>query len=297
MTIDKFNERDGMNEEGDVVSLDEQDFPEYEPLKNEDGELINDHVVYALGGIASAFERPEVVTPALPRSERLSEAARAERVVMVKEQEKFYVQSNREMDHVMGMANTPRTKSRTVDYLDSVYAHQKDKKTKTDDPKSALRSIIDEFKSYAIVAYKDASFVRGFLNNLRLDGINNLSGFSVGVPFEDWKDDEFTKRALTVLSRYKEINSFTLGLGPDLLGKGKVIDDIKGQERDQRIKEALNPMRVGAIEPFSEAVILDEKQRYDYWVSRLKEARAYPYVSGQAYDALRDIDKLRSPEK
>lgn len=218
----------------------------------------------------------------------LSKSEKAERLVQVDEFEGFYPHSNDELSRVITMQGNADTDKRALIHLDEVYAHQR--KADTESPSDALKSIVRTFETYA----NNSAVEAGMLGMLKRELIQasdkkKALSFKNVKNMEGWKDQETTKRGLMIVSRYLETKDFAENDGQDMLGKNKIID--KASNKDERITNIINDLRVSTIEDAIDAIITQEAHRYEYWLARLRESAKHYFVRGQAYDA---IEKLES---
>lgn len=281
---------------GDVLSK-ELEFPASTEIDPEG--LINDHSLYGFDQETYDLHTDEPETgeevDALEDIESLPPLDRATRLMEIMEQKGFFPQSNLELSRIMALTRTPRTKNVVIDHLDEVYAHQK--RAKTDDPKRALRSIVREFENNALNAFAEASFVREFETRVSAKELNPRSGFNTAVPISEWRSEESTRRALTSLARYREAAAFAQEDAPDRMNKDESIDQAKGDERNQRIKDALGTLRVDEIKHLTDKYVDMQALRFEFWKEKLEEATEYVYVTAQAKEALADLQKKQTPKK
>ncbi|MDN5275442.1 MAG: hypothetical protein JWN33_91 [Candidatus Saccharibacteria bacterium] len=227
---------------------------------------------------------PEEQAQPVP-AERPGEMTREQKLYLLKQREGFYPQTNDEFVRMMVMTGNTEGRFPALSHLDEVYAHQRNHKV--EEPFKALRHIMNEFHSYARDAQLTSHFVEELHDRIEACGVSNFTAFSNIPDLRDWKYEDTTRRALTVLAKHIEIDAYAREEGTDPLSKKTLIDTAR--DKDSRIAHRIGSLRVNDITRISADVILEQEKRLDYWITRIEEAKRHMAVRGQGYQALRNL--------
>lgn len=302
-----------VNEDGDVLFVDQE---AYGPAEAWIPDHYRSEAIATLprpdDGSASSENKPDIFEDIA----KLPQLERVERLVYLKENEGFYPQSNQEFNRMMLMSGDATGNLRALTHLNAVYLHQvaifrtKEQKeaeqqkqsraeiaettkklTPNEEGQRALRAIVREFEDYAKNAVSERFFVNELKQRIERMDIGNFTAFKNLPNMKDWKDEEGTRRALTLLAKHLEIEAYLGENDRDPLSKKTRIDTAP--DKDGRIMEKIGNMRVTDLRRVSSAVASEQTQRFIYWTERLQEATRHSYVRGQGFGALRSLGAIQ----
>ena len=203
----------------------------------------------------------------------------------------FYARNNEEKNTMQGIMGFADSGFPTLHFLDVVEYHQRD--AKTDDPVAALRSHVRRFEGYATQSHNEVRINRLFANTIAERDFDEKGTLAETLSAEDLRDDALTRRTLTSLARLRETDLYVEGEGNNPLGVRAGVDSLKEKALVERILTLLGDMPIGDILKMNDRLIDEENHRFDYWKTRLTEARMRSSIKAQVDESLQELDELR----
>jgi hypothetical protein len=203
----------------------------------------------------------------------------------------FYAHGNEEKNSMLGIASHFKSGFPTLHYLDVIEYHQRN--SNIDNPIRTLVAITEKFLSYATEAHAEAGLGRLFIQDINRRPLDTRQKLSHIISTEDLMNEDTTRRTLTAIARFKEVELFIDKKADNPLGVNDGIDSLTGREKIERIFELLDTMRMGGVMQLSARVIDAEDSRFEYWRDRLVESRMRSSIRDTVDKKIARLNTLR----
>lgn len=217
---------------------------------------------------------------------------RPERLFLIKDQLGFYPHSNDEASRITSLI-TKQGQFKALAHLNEVYIHQR--RAGSDAP-ATLRLIVHKFDEYAGNALNEGEYMKAFTQQFDYADADSSAHFTEIFPVASWEHDGIMRAAFTAMGRHLETEAFAVRGMHDKLGKRDLIDYTAGDERIERILEALGGCDGASLEALSAAVGQSEEKRLEFWMKQLETSKKHWFVREVATRALENlIDASQQP--
>jgi len=226
----------------------------------------------------------------------LDSANRAARMMQIKHQLGFYPQGKRELAQTFALGSDTYSHNRggAAKFLNEVLRHQiKHAPNHVDDeppydPEAALRSIVSEWGANIDSSRGAITALKFLREDIRASGEENrFAGLGNLSRVRDWRHQDWTHRAIAVMTRNHDADAFVYDADEDTL-------DVKYESSDpaimQREADYLKSVRLGGTGKLLDGLIAAHADRLSFWLERVDEARAHNSVRAQA---TRIVEKYR----
>jgi hypothetical protein len=217
-----------------------------------------------------------------------NEARRAEWMASIKARLHFYPQGKRELSQAMYLStDNYRGAAGSAKYLNDVLQHQKRYASRhiddnpPYDPEAALRSIVNGWAGNVQSSRGALTALKFLGDDIEASGVvNNLAGLGNLSQVRDWRHQDWTHRAIGVMTRNHEAEKFVYEAAEDNLDLNyETSSDEAILEREARY---LKSLRLGDSERLIVSLTEAHTARLNFWLGKISEARSHSVVRAQA---------------